>query len=429
MRRSATFASLVASFIALVFLAAASASEAPVRRDIVSPDFAAGVLRGDVERLPNGLYRVTTPDGYVFTTHGPDTLALHDPDESLGPDDPQRPPVCATGHVAHILYGRPLVPGVFGADRYAEVADSFRDHLARMNYVLNESSLESGGPEMDLKVLCDENGEIRVDSFVNNLQFGYASTVFDAARQAGFDDPLVDYIIFYDDSFPGVCGFGEFSADDRPGRENRNNDGGYGVTYKTCWYGRTALHENGHTQGAVQASAPHHDGTNHCTEQRDIMCYPSTSSQCAIEWFDCGFDTYFDSAPEAGEWLATHWNLGSSANNYVSIGGTPPSAPSVVQVDPGVGLSMSTSRPERGSRFAAESILEACPDLAGTEIELQREVDGRFTTIARAILDDRCSSSFVLRANFRSAKFRAYWPVQHEGYLEGISPTRRVRTT
>jgi hypothetical protein len=35
---------------------------------------------------------------------------------------------------------------------------------------------------------------------------------------------------------------------------------------------------------------------------------------------DCAFDTYFDTRPEWGEWLTTHWNLGSTNNTYVHFG-------------------------------------------------------------------------------------------------------------
>jgi hypothetical protein len=37
--------------------------------------------------------------------------------------------------------------------------------------------------------------------------------------------------------------------------------------------------------------------------------------------FDCGYDTYFDAAPEPGEYLATHWNLGSPLNPFLRFGG------------------------------------------------------------------------------------------------------------
>ncbi len=399
--------------------AAAGAPAADHRGDLVAPAFAREALGGDVERLPNGLYRVRTPAGYTMTTHGPDTTALADqPDDDLSPGDPERAPVCATGHVAHVLYGR---PAIIAQDRLSAVEDEIRAHVARMNHVLNASSLESGGPEMDLKLLCDDSGKVRVDSFVNNTFVSYFSTVVDAARAAGFADPLVDYIIFYDDIFPGVCGVAEFARDDRATPDNRNNEGGYGITYRNCWYSRTPLHENGHNQGAVQSGAPNDDGTSHCTEQRDIMCYPSSSTQCQVQWYDCGFDTYFDSAPEDGEWLASHWNIGAPANRYIQIGGSH-------LRDPGLSFEVSDKTPARGARVRAEASLVACPDLAGTTIELQRQRAGNFETTAQSKVDEDCLASFRIRANFSSAVFRAVWSAQNDLYNEAVSASIRIRT-
>jgi hypothetical protein len=46
----------------------------------------------------------------------------------------------------------------------------------------------------------------------------------------------------------------------------------------------------------------------------DPNCPASAGSR-----FDCNKDTYFDTQPESGEWLNTHWNVGSTLNRFLLI--------------------------------------------------------------------------------------------------------------
>jgi alpha-tubulin suppressor-like RCC1 family protein len=39
--------------------------------------------------------------------------------------------------------------------------------------------------------------------------------------------------------------------------------------------------------------------------------------------YDCGHDDYFDAAPEPGEYLASHWNVGSTLNRFIAFGTKP----------------------------------------------------------------------------------------------------------
>ena len=371
-----------------------------------------------VEALPNGLYSVKLDDGYTFTTHGGDPMPADGHDAALGPAGAERDPVCATGHVQHILYGRP--PTVTES-RFEEVKDEIRAHIRRMNAVLNEAAEESGGTSADYRVLCDETGQIRIDEFENTLVVPYITTVIQAARDAGFDDPNVDYNIFYDGEMPGVCGIAELSSDDRAVEENENNSGGYAVNYESCWFSRTPMHENGHNQGAVQTGAPNEDGTSHCTEQEDIMCYPSTSSQCADQIFDCGYDTYFDAAPEPGEWLDSHWNIGSPLNRYVVFGGVDTQIP----VGPEAYLVTPRSAPARGSRIKIVAGTSECSDEAET-IYLERKTAGTFEAVAEMIQDDDCEATFTLRADFARATFRSSWPPEDGDHV--VSPPQTIRT-
>ncbi|MFP5353247.1 MAG: hypothetical protein ACLGIB_11890 [Actinomycetota bacterium] len=425
------------------------------------PGAAAEALGGDPVLLPNGLYRLELSDGYELTTHGPDPAF-----DALGTDlasGPERAPVCGSGNVMHVLYAH---PALVSTSRLDAVEDSIRAQIRRTNALLNEAALESGGTTADYKVPCDASGEIRIDGFANTTVFPYFTNIVEAARQAGFKDPSVDYLIFYDDDFPGICGFGEHRDDTKPGADNRNNVGGYGVTYEQCWFSRTPMHENGHTQGAVLTGAPDEDGTNHCTDQIDVMCYPSVSSPCPTTlMFDCGYDSYFDAAPEAGEWLATHWNIGSRANRYIAFGDTPaPAAPPPVAApvpspqpsptptpepspsssegegtegesepdveaqDPAAGIGTRTPRPVRDRRFTVDLWLTSCGGHEGTEIQLQRKKAGAFVTIARKALDEDCVVSVRIRARFAQTVFRSLWEQQDEDHHTSVSRTLRIAT-
>ncbi|HEV2756439.1 MAG TPA: hypothetical protein VG318_11765 [Actinomycetota bacterium] len=404
---------------AVALVAASQGAGAAASRPVSIPP---PVGAGDrVETLPNGLYRVTLEDGYTFTTHGADPVATElGHGESLGPGDPERAPICGTGHVQHVLFGRP--PGL--PSRYDDFVEEIRAHVRRMNAVLNEAAEESGGTSADYRVACDEAGEIRVDEFVNTSAVPYITTIIMGARDAGFDDPNVDYSVFYDGEFPGVCGIAEFSDDTRLEESNANNDGGYAVTYENCWFSRTPMHENGHNQGAVQTGPPGSDGGGHCTEHEDIMCYPSTEMQCPGNmYFDCGFDTYFDAAPEPGEWLESHWNLASPLNRYIVLGGAD------VPVDPVVSneaFLKGPARPPRGARITLRAgLTEACSEEAEV-IALQRKKDGRFVDVADTTLDDECEAAFKLRASFGSATFRSSWTSEEGDVL--TSRPLRIRT-
>jgi len=216
-------------------------------------------------------------------------------------------------------------------DRVGEVAASVRAQFRRMNWVLNADAVESGGMSADYKVLCDGAGEIRVDSFASPSPA--FEDVVRSARAAGFDDPRADYTVFFDGIGPGGgCGIGSYRIDERLIESNASNSGGgFGITYQPCWFGTTPMHENAHNQGAVQYSSPQSTGSGgHCSQGHDVLCYTPDGGDrnqaafaiaCADRvHFDCGGDDYFDPAPEPGEYLETHWNLGSPLNRFIAFG-------------------------------------------------------------------------------------------------------------
>lgn len=315
-------ACIVVTMVALATVGGARA-DAPASLENVPPHLRAAIGATAV-RLPDGLYRVTVPSGDTFTTHGPDPA--HDHSLSMGPGDPERDPVCATDYYQHVLYGRPSG----STDRLSSVRPQIVSAIRRMNAVLNEDSLESGGPTADYKVLCNENGTIRIDSFTstaNDFQ-----SIVTSAQTAGYLASNADYSIFYDANGGNICGIASFSRDESLSENNANNTGrDYAVTYEPCWDGRTPMHENGHNQGAVQASAPDSTGSGgHCNDDYDVMCYSpdggdknqgGTVLRCLDRiHFDCDHDSYFDARPEEGEYLASNWNIGSTLNRFIVFG-------------------------------------------------------------------------------------------------------------
>ncbi|MFI5026678.1 MAG: hypothetical protein ACHQCI_08020 [Solirubrobacterales bacterium] len=299
-------------------------------------------LGGRVTALDNGLYRVRSGEGFSYTTHGPDfgldLLSVDSHGGGIDLTDPQRDVVCATDYYQEVLYGYPTT----GTNQLAAKKADIQAMMRVNNAVLNEESQASGGSAADFKVLCEADDSIKVTAFsVNPGGDGRASfsEVVNAAIAAGHTDANADYSIFYDGIGPsGVCGTASIWGDESPGAGNLNNNpgtvaGGYAANYAGCWFNRTPMHENGHNQGAVQYNAPDSTGSGwHCDEVDDVMCYrdggdlrqdypqPCDTSPGTMH-FDCGWDSYYDSCPEAGEYLASSWNIGSTVNRFIQYSG------------------------------------------------------------------------------------------------------------
>jgi hypothetical protein len=305
-----------------------------------------------VRLASNGLWRVNAERGPDLFTHGPDPVPPVEQrsrlaDELPGgvgfdPGSPERPPICADELNLQVLYAHPAG----SPDRVAEFRPQLQAAIRRMNAVLDAESLASGGPNADYRVRCDETGEITVDAIATN---GYSfADVVSAARAAGYGSSQTEYLVFYDGPAGGACGIGTYRSDERLSADNvANRGGGYGVVYSGCWFGETPMHESAHTMGAVQYGSPNSTGSGgHCIDEVDVMCYAPDGGDlnqdgvivnCAdTARFDCGHDDYFDSAPEPGEYLETHWNLGSPLNRFLTFGSgtvTPTSAPSTTEPD------------------------------------------------------------------------------------------------
>jgi hypothetical protein len=279
--------------------------------------------------------------GPALTTHGFDTRTEMAPTRAeraasggigFTPGSAERSPICSDGYAEQVIYARPAG----SRSRYRASVAEIRSAVRRMDAVLNAESTESGGISADYRVVCDGSGAISVGRMTSSGP-GLAQ-IASAARSSGYGSTVVDYLIFYDGTNGDACGTASLLDDERPVMTNASNEGGgYAIVYDGCWNNETPMHEVGHTMGAVQYGAPHSTGTGgHCFQENDVMCYSpdggdlnqfGPSFDCpGRQRFDCGFDDYFDSAPEPGEYLATHWNLGSPLNRFLVFGAAQPTS-------------------------------------------------------------------------------------------------------
>lgn len=289
------------------------------------------VLGPAAEPTRGGLFKVPLPDGSVVRTHGPDPTeafgSLAGPGGRFGPGNPERAPICATDHSMQVLYARKST----SPNNLAASTPQIRSIVGRTNQILHEEAIASGGTSGDYKAVCTGDGQVDVGSFTTSgLTF---NDVVNAARNSGFNnDGARNYAIFLDEFAPGgYCGVGSIYPYDMPGLANPSNqNGGYSVIYKGCWEGTTFMHEVGHNRGAVQEDSPNSTGSGgHCNEGYDVMCYSPDGGDrnqngmlypCqTATLFDCNYDDYFDAAPEPGEYLASHWNLGTEGQNFMVI--------------------------------------------------------------------------------------------------------------
>jgi hypothetical protein len=210
------------------------------------------------------------------------------------------------------------------------------------------------------------------------------------------------------------------SAGDRRGAGNVHNYGGFASVLFSrdalpapgagarSWWPEGFLHEMSHNLGAVQWSAPHSTQPpgfqlpryGHCWQGADVMCYVEDAAAAhpmqydcprvggAIpQAYDCGRDDYFNPAPPAGSYLASHWNVYDSAFLAPCTeiapacgGGTEGLVPAPPVATSGPALS---GAPQRGAKVGA---------LAGAwrngpltfGYRWQRQQRGRWRTIAGA---------------------------------------------
>ncbi|MDJ0347261.1 RICIN domain-containing protein [Streptomyces sp. H10-C2] len=233
----------------------------------------------------------------------------------------------STGNRVQVVY----VHGP-GSNRFAEYLPSYKKWAHDSDVIYNASAAETGGVR-HIRYVTESDCTVAV----LNLEVpAGALQDFSATNQAlatqGLNRRDRKYMIFADANV--YCGIGSFAGDERPGPENTSNFGpSYGRTDSGCWGGSTPAHELGHNLGAVNNSAPHSSGGGHCVDEWDLMCYSDTPyhpqmqircpDRASDDRLDCNHDDYFNTSPQPGSYLTTHWNVADN-QFLLSNGGTNP---------------------------------------------------------------------------------------------------------
>lgn len=327
-------------------------------------------------------FEIRGPDGVVGCTHGPDPApdgidarSEREASELLAAAQP-----AAVSAVPCIGNGRSgkRVQAIYAVasdrtDRYDTIAPLIRGWAAStLNDIVAGSAFETGGARA-VRFVTDANCELVVDHVVlsptGDDDFG---ATINELRAKGYTSSARKFVVWADATV--YCGIAQIYLDDHAGSGNLNNGNAaiQGMVSRTdsgCWgLGGTSTpveaHELMHTLGGVQNSAPHSSSKfpqspgAHCTDEYDVMCYadgPGVEMDivCADLFherrFDCGHEDYFHTSPEAGSYLATHWNPAGSSflavlqspvvSAFSPAGGT---VGKVVTID-GVGFSGATA--------------------------------------------------------------------------------------
>ncbi len=213
-------------------------------------------------------------------------------------------------------------------DRYTQLLPMFRAWLANADDQFNDQAAVSNRSRHLRYVTQAVTGGCEV-VVRNHVVPAGALADFNAsiaaAQALGYTSTNRKYLMLTEATV--ICGVGEIQNDDTVGSGNLNNGRSYARVdaIPGCFGANAIAHELGHTLGAVQLSAAHTDGSWHCLDQWDLMCYGGTPTWTCLQWNDfrvpdCNRDDYFNAVPTAGSYLATHWNTANSA--YFIAGGT-----------------------------------------------------------------------------------------------------------
>lgn len=246
-------------------------------------------------------------------------------------------------------------------DQYAKFTTELREEARYIDDAFAVASAETGtaaGSGRRVRWATDPgtcNVTVRRVDLPDGTLGRNASTTTEALKARGILQTNRLYLGFTHDNYGGgttgdggmaTCGqTSTMLMDDRAGSANTNNgstiqfaridhllpSGGSCHSVQPLHYDSTALHELLHIMGALQASAPHSDDhSTHCNDGYDALCNPEPGDvvRCEAAWvIDCGKDDYFNTNPQPGNYLTTHWNVADSV--FLAKTAPLPVAPSV----------------------------------------------------------------------------------------------------
>lgn len=237
-------------------------------------------------------------------------------------------------------------------NRYAALLPSLRTWAAGTDDVVNRSAALTGGVRNIRYVTVAGSGGTCVADVLNVTVPSGAMASFGATASAvqalGYTNPARKYLMWTDATV--LCGVASLYTSDGAAQSNPNNGSypQYARIDSGCWglgdgsdEHSVEAHELMHTLGGVQNTAPHSTKVGHCWDESDTMCYADGGAFAMKQvctrsnefFFDCNNDDYFSTFPQAGNYLATHWNTADSRfliGGGNGSGGGSPGAPTVL---------------------------------------------------------------------------------------------------
>ena len=226
------------------------------------------------------------------------------------------------------------------ADRFDAVKNTLQATVARASDIVRDSSGGALDIRWDTGTSCGADyvdiATLKLPGTLAQYQSGDAEGINTTVQRAFGRQPYTaqealgeptqrNYAVFVDHWSPGgIAGIAESPSDETKSFFNGAHRGRWTalVFASSLADPEVLLHEVSHTLGAVNQNSPHSSGVGHCWDEADVMCYADGGthpladvcpmSSLTLEQWDCGHDDYFNTAPPAGTYLATHWNLADS---------------------------------------------------------------------------------------------------------------------